>query len=128
MKTLKGRTALVTGASRGLGLYIVRALAREGMNLVLAARSADKLEAIAGELRAGGTEVLCVPTDVGDPESLAGLAARAETETGGVDLLGLVLGGQGDPGPLVVAARPLIQPIETVGGLATPTLSVKRTE
>jgi short-subunit dehydrogenase len=87
MKTLKGRTALVTGASRGLGLYIVRALAREGMNLVLAARSADKLEAIAGELRAGGTEVLCVPTDVGDPESLAGLAARAETETGGVDLL-----------------------------------------
>lgn len=87
MKNLKGRVALVTGASRGLGPHIARALADEGMNLVLAARSADKLEAVAEEIRAMGQRVLCIPTDLGDPQSLAALVERAEAETAGVDLL-----------------------------------------
>lgn len=87
MKTLRGRTALVTGASRGLGVYIARALAAEGMNLILAARSAEKLESVANELRATGCNVLCVPTDLGDPSSLNALVERAEGEGGGVDLL-----------------------------------------
>ena len=70
MKELHGRTALVTGASRGLGVYIARALAAEGMNLILAARSADALEKVAEGLRRSGTNVLCVPTDLGDRASL----------------------------------------------------------
>ena len=54
MKELQDRTALVTGASRGLGIYIARALAAEGMNLILAARSADALEKVAEDLRSSG--------------------------------------------------------------------------
>ena len=87
MKELHGRTALVTGASRGLGVYIARALAAEGMNLILAARSADPLEKVAADLRRSGTKVLCIPTDLGDRASLEALVARAEGEGGGVDLL-----------------------------------------
>lgn len=49
MRNLKGRTAIVTGASKGIGVYVAQALAKEGMNLALAARSAGA--AIAG--RAG---------------------------------------------------------------------------
>lgn len=85
MRELQGRTALVTGASRGLGIYIARTLAAEGMNLILAARSRDALDAVARDLRANGTKVLCVPTDLGDRASLNALAERAEG--GGVDLL-----------------------------------------
>jgi short-subunit dehydrogenase len=87
MKELHGRTALVTGASRGLGVYIARALAAEGMNLILAARSADALDKVAEDLRQSGTKVLSVPTDLGDRASLEALVARAEGEGGGVDLL-----------------------------------------
>ena len=87
MKELHGRTALVTGASRGLGVYIARALAAEGMNLILAARSADALETVAEDLRQSGTKVLSVPTDLGNRTSLEALVARAEGEGGGVDLL-----------------------------------------
>ena len=87
MRDLKNRTALVTGASQGIGVYIARALAAEGMNLILAARSADKLESVAEDLRATGSEVLCIPTDLSDRASLAALAERVEGEGGGVDLL-----------------------------------------
>lgn len=87
MRDLKNRTALVTGASQGIGVYIARALAAEGMNLILAARSADKLESVAEDLRTTGSEVLCIPTDLSDRASLAALAERVEGEGGGVDLL-----------------------------------------
>jgi short-subunit dehydrogenase len=87
MRDLQGRTALVTGASKGIGIYIARALAAEGMNLILAARSGDKLESLAGSLRADGCRVLCIPTDLSDRASLEALAKRAEQEQGGVDLL-----------------------------------------
>ena len=50
MRNLQGRTALVTGASKGIGVHIARALANEGMNLILAARSAEKLERGAEDL------------------------------------------------------------------------------
>src|SRR6266481_4036937 len=61
-------TALVTGASHGIGPYIVRALAQEGMNLVLAARSESELEqvATAADIRATGVQILTIPTDVTD--------------------------------------------------------------
>lgn len=87
MRDLQNRTALVTGASKGIGVYIARALAAEGMNLILAARSADKLEQVADELRATGRRVLCIPTDLSDRSSLRELVNRAEGEGGGVDVL-----------------------------------------
>jgi short-subunit dehydrogenase len=83
------RTAIVTGASHGIGPYIVRALAKEGMNLVLAARSADELEQIAtaADIRATGVHVLTVPTDVTDREALSTLVGAAERTFGSVDVL-----------------------------------------
>jgi short-subunit dehydrogenase len=83
------RTAIVTGASHGIGPFIVRALAKEGMNLVLAARSADELEqvATAADVRATGVHVLTIPTDVTDREALSALVNAAERTFGSVDVL-----------------------------------------
>ncbi len=68
---LDGRTALVTGASQGIGEGIARGLAGQGARLVLAARSVDKLEALAEALRSSGTEVAVLPLDLADAEATA---------------------------------------------------------
>lgn len=94
--------AVVTGASRGLGLALARVLAGRGWSLVLDARGAEALEAAAGELRATGAEVAAVPGDVADPAHRAALLAAAEA-LGGADLLvnnASVLGAE----PLVTLA------------------------
>jgi short-subunit dehydrogenase len=83
------QTAIVTGASHGIGPFIVRALAKEGMNLVLAARSGQELEQIAAaaDIRASGVHVLTVPTDVTDREARSDLVHTAERTFGSVDVL-----------------------------------------
>src|SRR6266567_887057 len=83
------RTALVTGASHGIGPFIVRSLAKEGLNLVLAARSGDELEQLAtsADIRATGVHVLTVPTDVTDRDALVALVSTAERTFGSVDVL-----------------------------------------
>jgi short-subunit dehydrogenase len=83
------QTAIVTGASHGIGPYIVRALAKEGMNLVLAARSGQELEQVAtsADIRASGVHVLCVPTDVTDRDARSALVHTAERTFGAVDVL-----------------------------------------
>ena len=87
MQTLAGRTAIVTGASAGIGLHIARALAAERMNLVLAARSAEKLKAVAEELRAGGAAAIAVPMDVSIPADRERLVAVGLREFGQIDVL-----------------------------------------
>lgn len=87
MKDLKGRTAIVTGASAGLGVRVARALAAEGMNLVLAARSVAALEAVAAELRGLGVKAIAVPTDVADGQQLTRLVERTVSELGSIDVL-----------------------------------------
>ena len=92
--------AVVTGASRGLGRALARALAAEGWSLVLDARGAEALGAVAAELR---SPVVALPGDVTDPGHRAELIAAAR-ELGGVDLLvnnASVLGAE----PLVPLAR-----------------------
>jgi short-subunit dehydrogenase len=81
------QTALVTGASHGIGPYIVRALAREGLNLVLAARSKSELEQVAASIRATGVQVLSVPTDVTDRDALRALVTTTERTFVAVDVL-----------------------------------------
>lgn len=83
------KTAIVTGASHGIGPYIVRALAKEGMNLVLAARSGPELEqvATAAGIRATGVQVLTVPTDVTERDACSALVSAAERTFGSVDVL-----------------------------------------
>lgn len=79
---LAGRVAIVTGASRGLGAATARALANEGMNVVIAARSLDELEQLAQER----PNVFCaVRCDMTDLEATAGLVATALDRFGRLD-------------------------------------------
>ncbi|WP_435598474.1 SDR family NAD(P)-dependent oxidoreductase [Streptomyces anulatus] len=82
-----GRTAVITGASSGIGAGLARHAAVLGMRLVLADIAADRLTALAAELEATGAEVEPVATDVADPASVAALADRAHKRFGDVDLL-----------------------------------------
>ena len=80
---LKGRTALVTGASKGIGRAIARGLAAEGVNLVLLARGKDALEATAGELQSKyGVKALAASADITSTDSVkaAADAAKAASE------------------------------------------------
>jgi len=63
MKNLRDRNAILTGASRGLGVHLARALAREGVNLVLAARSVDALDEVREQVTSLGVDAVSVPTD-----------------------------------------------------------------
>ena len=83
---LTGRVALITGASSGIGAGVARRFAEEGARLVLAARRADRLEALAGELRNVGADVLVRATDVTREDEVIGLFADAEA-FGPVDVL-----------------------------------------
>lgn len=87
---LKGRTALVMGASRGIGRGIALALGREGASVALASRSAADLERVAAEID-GPTAVLVA--DSNDLERLAELPAAVEAELGPLDILILNTGG-----------------------------------
>jgi short-subunit dehydrogenase len=88
MKIRHGDVALVTGASRGIGKHIALALARRGMDLVLAARSQDGLDAVAAEVRAAtGVTVSTLTVDLRDRAQAATLVARAEQAAGRVDVL-----------------------------------------
>jgi short-subunit dehydrogenase len=89
------QTAVVTGASRGIGQEIARSLAEAGYNLVLAGRSGPEIEALAGELRRAGHSAVAVPTDLTDSHSLVALAHAAERALGHVDVL--VNNAGGDP-------------------------------
>jgi short-subunit dehydrogenase len=84
---LQNKGALITGASRGLGKHIARALAGKGVRLVLAARSAKELEEVAAEVRAAGGSAAVVPADVSKLSDLEKLTAAAEKELGGIDIL-----------------------------------------
>jgi short-subunit dehydrogenase len=84
---LRGSTALVTGASAGIGLAVARRLAQAGANVVLAARRPEPLEEAAAALHAMGVKALAVPTDVARLDALEALVARAIAEFGTIDVL-----------------------------------------
>jgi len=84
---LTGRTALITGSSRGLGLAIARGLAQAGAALVVNGRDERNLAAAAASLRAGGARVHEAAFDVTDGAAAAAAVARVEQEFGAVDIL-----------------------------------------
>jgi len=86
-KQLEGRTALVTGASQGIGRAIALALAREGANIVVTARNEDKLRALAAEAEAMGVQGLAAPADIGVESEINAAAGAAIAKFGGVDIL-----------------------------------------
>jgi NAD(P)-dependent dehydrogenase (short-subunit alcohol dehydrogenase family) len=87
MGKLDGKVALVTGASRSLGKAIAIALAREGANLVLAARSVDSLKQTEAAVRACGVEAEVAPTDVTIEEQIDALFTRTIARFGRLDIL-----------------------------------------
>ena len=87
MTKISGSTALITGASYGLGAMIARALAARGASLALVARSREPLEALAAELRAGGRTVAVIPADLSDHGAPDAVFEAARRELGHVDIL-----------------------------------------
>jgi NAD(P)-dependent dehydrogenase (short-subunit alcohol dehydrogenase family) len=93
---LDGRTALVTGASRGIGRQAALTLAAAGASVVLAARSKEELaEVAAAARRAGAPDAIVAVTDVLDEEAVEAAVATAVEGTGRLDVVVNVAGGQG---------------------------------
>ncbi len=84
---LSGRTALVTGGSRGLGLQIAEALGEMGARLMLTSRKADELEAAATQLRASGVDVGWVAADAARPDEIVRLVDETLARLDHVDIL-----------------------------------------
>jgi len=91
---LDGKTALVTGASQGIGRAIALGLAREGARVAIVARRTELLNDFANEItRAGGKSPVVLSADLANPETPETLAANAEQRLGRVDILVNAAGG-----------------------------------
>lgn len=84
---LRGRSFIVTGASRGIGRGLAELLAREGARVAISGRNRENLDAAARALRAHGAELVSVAGDVGDDRDAAALAAAAFEAFGSIDVL-----------------------------------------
>ena len=85
--TFDGKAVIVTGASSGIGRAVALQLAAEGARLALAARSAERLEAVVQDCRQRGCQAIAVPTDVSDEAQCRALVERARDEYGRLDML-----------------------------------------
>lgn len=84
---LDGQAAIVTGAGRGIGAAVALGLAEAGADIVLAARSIDQLDIVAGQIRDMGRRALVIPTDVVDNDAVAALAGATVEEFGRIDIV-----------------------------------------
>ena len=103
MFNLKGRVAVITGASSGLGSQMARGFAEAGADLVILARRIERLEELKVELEQKGVRVLPVKCDVTSTEDINNAAAAAEREFGKVDILVNCAGSSKDKGVLDMA-------------------------
>lgn len=87
MKDLRGSLALITGASRGIGVELSKVFAGQGMRLLLTARSQAGLDDVAGSLRTRGAEVHTLAGDITDADVRRRLIETAENDLGGLALL-----------------------------------------
>jgi citronellol/citronellal dehydrogenase len=94
MSDLKGKTLFITGASRGIGLAIAKRAARDGANIVIAAKTSDPnpklpgtIHSAATEIEAAGGHALALQTDIRDEASVLAAVEQAVARFGGIDIL-----------------------------------------
>jgi 3-oxoacyl-[acyl-carrier protein] reductase len=87
MNELKGKSALITGASRGIGAATARCFARLGIHVVLAARSTSEIEALAREIGQSGAKAEAIACDVTKYEDVAAATSRCISAYGRIDIL-----------------------------------------
>jgi 3-oxoacyl-[acyl-carrier protein] reductase len=88
MSTLKGKRALVTGASRGIGAAIAKALAAEGASVAITyERSAEKAGEVVKEIEAAGGKAVAFAANSADPQAVRGSIEQTVKELGGLDIL-----------------------------------------
>lgn len=87
MESLKGRTALITGAGKGIGKALAIALAAEGVNIGLLARTTADLEELAAELQPYQVKTAIATANVADMESVNSAVTKLQTELGFIDIL-----------------------------------------
>ncbi|MFW6067165.1 MAG: SDR family NAD(P)-dependent oxidoreductase [Myxococcota bacterium] len=115
------RTAFVTGASSGIGAALCKRLARDGLEVALAARRQEQLEQLAGDIRDTGGRARIYPLDVSDAAATETALQRADDDMGGIDLVvaNAGIGHERWSGKLTWAeARPLID-VNVSGAVAT---------
>ena len=100
MFDLKGRVAVITGASSGLGMQMSKAFAKQGADLVILARRIERLEELKSELEKYGVKVLPIKCDVTLTEDINNAAKLAEESFGHVDILVNCAGASKDAGVL----------------------------
>ncbi|MDR0579462.1 MAG: SDR family oxidoreductase [Campylobacteraceae bacterium] len=84
---LSGKSAIVTGASSGLGAQFAKALARQGANVAIVARRVEKLEAVAKEIEAFGVKCLPIRCDVLNNDDIRSAVSKVKNEFGRIDIL-----------------------------------------
>lgn len=87
MESLQGKNALITGAGKGIGRALAIALAQEGVNVGLVARTAADLELVADELRAYDVKTVVATADVADIEAVNAAVAKVKAGLGHIDIL-----------------------------------------
>lgn len=105
MTQLHGKTAIITGASSGIGHATARLFAREGCRLVVAARRKPELDALVGEIREAGGEAVALAGDVKDEAFAKALVDEAVGRFGGLDIAFNNAGILGQMGPVPEMAR-----------------------
>lgn len=118
---LAGRTAIVTGASRGIGATITSRLIASGVDVVALARDPDGLAALDARLAGSGGQLVCRTGDVRDDETLTDLVARTVARFGGIDLVVSNAGGVPEG---VAGSAPSQQLVEAIRLNTGPTLDL----